>query len=42
MIAGAAAAAIAAHPTPTISARRTVGAPITTVRTPMRVEDPTV
>jgi hypothetical protein len=41
MIAGAAAAAIAAHPTPTISARRTVGAPITTVRTPMRVEDPT-
>jgi hypothetical protein len=38
----AAAAAIATHPAPTISARRTVGAPITTGHTPMRVEDPTV
>jgi hypothetical protein len=41
MIAGAAAAAIATHPAPAISARRTVGAPITG-RMPMRVEDPTV
>jgi hypothetical protein len=38
----AAAAAITTHPEPTISARRTVGAPITTGHTPMRVEDPTV
>jgi hypothetical protein len=42
VIAAAAAAASAAHPAPTISARRTVGAPITTGHTPMRVEDPTV
>ena len=42
VIAAAAAAAIATHPAPTISARRTVGAPITIGRTPMRVEDPTV
>ena len=38
----AAAAASATHPAPTISARRTVGAPITTGHTPMRVEDPIV
>ena len=43
MIAAAAAVVTATHPTPTISARRTVGAPITTTgHTPMRVEDPTV
>ena len=37
-----AAAASATHPAPTILARRTVGAPITTGHTPMRVEDPTM
>ena len=44
MIAAAAAsvAASATHPAATISARRTVGAPITTRHTPMRVEDSTV
>ena len=34
--------AIGTHLAPTISARRTVGAPITTGHNPMRVEDPTV
>jgi hypothetical protein len=42
VIAAAAAAASDTHPVPTISARRTVGAPITARHTPVRVEDPTV